>query len=156
MRESPSVSTVEPVTAVSAVCFITPEIVLAGFVQLRVKSRVPLPRNEKRLAVPAFSLAVIVPVAGVVGVPPTAYVNWVGGVDLNPELKNVKCPTLVIANDTKRRSIAEFKAYQKKIPDSELVAIKVDGYHTAAVAPDECAQATLDFIARRGGGSKKK
>ncbi len=80
-----------------------------------------------------------------------AYVNWVGGVDLNPELKNVKCPTLVIANDTKRRSIAEFKAYQKKIPDSELVAIKVDGYHTAAVAPDECAQATLDFIARRGG-----
>jgi len=85
-----------------------------------------------------------------------AYVNWVGGVDLNPELKNVKCPTLVIANDTKRRSIAEFKAYQKKIPDSELVAIKVDGYHTAAVAPDECAQATLDFIARRGGGNKKK
>ena len=58
------------------------------------------------------------------------------------------CPTLVIANDTKRRSIAEFKAYQKKIPDSELVAIKVDGYHTAAVAPDECARATLDFIAR--------
>ena len=38
----------------------------------------PLPRNEKRLAVPAFSLAVIVPVAGVVGVPPTASVNWVG------------------------------------------------------------------------------
>ena len=78
-----------------------------------------------------------------------AYVNWVGGVDLNPELKNVRCPTLVIANDTKRRRIAEFRAYQKKIPDSELVAIKVDGYHTAAVAPDECAKATLDFMARR-------
>ena len=84
-----------------------------------------------------------------------AYVNWVGGVDLNPELKNVKCPTLVIANDTRRRRITEFKTYQKKIPDSELVAIKVDGYHTAAVAPDECAAATLDFIARRGGGKKK-
>ena len=83
-----------------------------------------------------------------------AYVNWVGGVDLNDELKNVKCPTLVIANDTKRRSIEEFRAYQKKIPDSELIKIEVDGYHTAAVAPDECAAAVLDFIARRG--SKKK
>jgi hypothetical protein len=50
---------------VSAVCFITPEIVLAAFVQLSVKLRVPLPRNEKRLAVPAVSVAVIVPVAGV-------------------------------------------------------------------------------------------
>lgn len=77
-----------------------------------------------------------------------AYIKWVSGVDLNPELKNVSCPTLVIANDTPRRSIAEFEAYQKKIPNSELVNIPVDGYHTAAVAPDECARVTLDFLAR--------
>ena len=77
-----------------------------------------------------------------------AYVRWVGGVDLNSELKNVRAPTLVIANDTPRRSIKEFEAYQKKIPHSELVQINVDGYHTAAVAPDECARATLDFLAR--------
>jgi len=77
-----------------------------------------------------------------------AYVRWVGPVDLNSELGNVRCPTLVIANDTPRRGIAEFEAYQKKIPNSELVMIPVDGYHTAAVAPDECAKATLDFLAR--------
>jgi len=77
-----------------------------------------------------------------------AYVRWVSGVDLNPELPNVKCPTLVIANDTPRRSIAEFEEYQKKIPHSELVAIKVDGYHTGAVAPDECSRVTLEFLAR--------
>jgi len=77
-----------------------------------------------------------------------AYVRWVGGVDLNPELKDVQAPTLVIANDTPRRSIKEFEAYQQKIPNSELVNIPVDGYHTAAVAPDECAKATLKFLAR--------
>jgi len=77
-----------------------------------------------------------------------AYVRWVGGVDLNAELKDVQAPTLVIANDTARRSIKEFEAYQKKIPDSELVNIAVDGYHTAAVAPDECAKVTLRFLAR--------
>jgi 3-oxoadipate enol-lactonase len=77
-----------------------------------------------------------------------AYVRWVGGVDLNPELKDVQAPTLVIANDTPRRSIKEFEAYQQKIPNSELVNIPVDGYHTAAVAPDECAKVTLKFLAR--------
>ena len=77
-----------------------------------------------------------------------AYVRWVGGVDLNPELKDVQAPTLVIANDTARRSIKEFEAYQQKIPNSELVNIPVDGYHTAAVAPDDCAKVTLRFLAR--------
>ena len=77
-----------------------------------------------------------------------AYVNWVGGVDLNAELKDVQCPTLVIANDTARRPIDEFRTYQKKIPRAEIVEIPVDGYHTGAVAPDECARATLEFLAR--------
>ena len=60
----------------------------------------------------------------------------------------MQAPTLVIANDTARRSIKEFEAYQKQIPDSELVNIPVDGYHTAAVAPDECAKVTLRFLAK--------
>ncbi len=77
-----------------------------------------------------------------------AYVRWVGGVDLNPDLKDVQAPTLVIANDTPRRSIKEFEAYQQKIPNSELVNIPVDGYHTAAVAPNECARVTLKFLAK--------
>lgn len=77
-----------------------------------------------------------------------AYVNWVGGVDLNPELKQIKCPTLVIANDTARRPIQGFVDYQKRIPISELVEIPVDGYHTGAVAPDECSAATLEFLAK--------
>ena len=44
----------------------------------------------------------------------------------------LKCPTLVIGNGHERtRAWRNSKACQKKIPDSELVAIKVDGYHAA-------------------------
>ena len=60
---------VVPVTAsVGGLRSARPSIVVAAFGQLSVKLRVPLPRNEKRFAVPAVSVAVIVPVAGVASV----------------------------------------------------------------------------------------
>jgi pimeloyl-ACP methyl ester carboxylesterase len=77
-----------------------------------------------------------------------AYLRWVGTVDIRPELPKIKCPTLVIANDTPRRPRAYFEQYQKDIPNSELVMIPVDGYHPGGTDPDACAVATLDFFKR--------
>jgi pimeloyl-ACP methyl ester carboxylesterase len=77
-----------------------------------------------------------------------AYLRWVGTVDIRPDLPRIKCPTLVIANDTPRRPRAYFEEYQKHIPGSELVMIPVDGYHPGGTDPDACAAATLDFLRR--------
>ena len=79
-----------------------------------------------------------------------AYLRWVGAIDIRQDIKRIKCPTLVIGTDTKRRGRAEFERWQKTIPNSELAIIPVDGYHAAGTAPDETARVTLDFIARRG------
>ncbi|HEX4328451.1 MAG TPA: alpha/beta fold hydrolase, partial [Burkholderiales bacterium] len=57
-----------------------------------------------------------------------AYLRWVGGVDLTPELPRVRRPVLVLANDSPRRGLAEFRAYQQAIPGAELKMIDVDGY----------------------------
>jgi 3-oxoadipate enol-lactonase len=79
-----------------------------------------------------------------------AYLRWVGTVDIRGDLANIKCPTLVIANDTPRRPREYFEQYQKQIPGSELVMIPVDGYHPGGTDPDACAAATLDFLAKTG------
>ena len=39
-----------------------------------------------------------------------------------------------------------------RAPDAELLVLPSDSYHVAVTDPERCAQATLDFIARRGGG----
>ena len=41
-------------------------------------------------------------------------------------------------------------AYQRQIPDSELVIVPIDGYHSGGSAPDACALATRAFLDRRG------
>jgi pimeloyl-ACP methyl ester carboxylesterase len=81
-----------------------------------------------------------------------SYLRWVSGVDLQPELGNLRLPTLIVGNDTARRGIAEFRSYQERIPGAELAMIKVDGYHTGVVAPDRSAAAVLEFIGRHGAG----
>ena len=48
-------------------------------------------------------------------------------------------------------SVDETRAWQQQIPDSELVVLPGNSYHVAATHADQSAQATLDFIARRGG-----
>jgi len=77
-----------------------------------------------------------------------AYLGWVGKIDIREDIKRIECPTLVIGTDTKRRGRAEFEAWQKTIPNSELAIIPVDGYHAAGTDPDATARVTLDFIAR--------
>jgi 3-oxoadipate enol-lactonase len=77
-----------------------------------------------------------------------AYLRWVGTVNIGPDLPKLKCPTLVIANDTPRRPRSYFEQYQVQIPGSELVMIPVDGYHPGGTDPDACANATLEFLSR--------
>ncbi len=82
-----------------------------------------------------------------------AYLRWVGTVDIGPDLPNIKCRTLVIANDTPRRPRRYFEQYQTRIPGSSLVMIPVDGYHPGGTDPDACAIATLNFLAKAGAGN---
>lgn len=77
-----------------------------------------------------------------------AYLRWVGAIDIREDIKRIKCPTLVIGTDTPRRGKAEFEAWQKTIPGSELAMIASDGYHAAGTDPDVTAKVTLDFIGR--------
>ena len=77
-----------------------------------------------------------------------AYLRWVGAIDIREDIKRIRCPTLVIGTDTARRGKAVFEGWQKTIPDSELVMLKMDGYHAAGTDPDGTARVTLDFIAR--------
>jgi pimeloyl-ACP methyl ester carboxylesterase len=77
-----------------------------------------------------------------------AYLRWVSAIDMRPDLEQIKCPVLVIGTDSPRRTKSEFETYQKRIPNSELVVIPVDGYHAAGADPDSCACITLDFLRR--------
>jgi len=79
-----------------------------------------------------------------------AYLRWVGSVDLRPDLPNIACPTLVIGNHTPTLPADYYAAYQRQIPDSELVIVPIDGYHSGGSAPDACALATRAFLDRRG------
>jgi hypothetical protein len=47
--------------------------------------------------------------------------------------------------------VEETRAWQQTIRKSELLVIPGNSYHVAASDAERCAQATLDFIARRGG-----
>jgi hypothetical protein len=38
--------------------------------------------------------------------------------------------------------------YRERLPQAEIAALPVDGYHIAATDPDECARMTLDFLRR--------
>ncbi len=77
-----------------------------------------------------------------------AYLRWVSGIDIREEIKRIRCPTLVIGTDTKRRGRGVFEGWQKTIPNSELVILPLDGYHAAATNPDMTAGVTREFIER--------
>ena len=49
-------------------------------------------------------------------------------------------------------SVAETRAWQEKVPHSELVVLPGDSFHVAATDPGLCAEALLDFLARHEGG----
>jgi 3-oxoadipate enol-lactonase len=70
--------------------------------------------------------------------------------DIRAEVPKIACPTLVITTDESGlASVEETRAWQRQIPGSELLVIPGNSYHVAASHADRCADATLDFIARR-------
>ena len=77
-----------------------------------------------------------------------SYLRWVANIDCTPMLKDIRCPVLIVGNEASRRGSKQFQSYVDLLPNGQLVMLEVDGYHTAAVAPDESAQAILKFLER--------
>jgi len=77
-----------------------------------------------------------------------AYMRWVSTIDVGKTLHGVKCPALVLTTESPRRaySRSDVDIYREKLPQAEIVALPVDGYHVGATDPDECAQITLKFL----------
>ena len=58
-------------------------------------------------------------------------------------LQRITAPTLLI---NRAQAGENTREYQKLIPHSRLVLIESDGYHLAAVNPQECLDATMKFL----------
>jgi 3-oxoadipate enol-lactonase len=70
-------------------------------------------------------------------------------VDVTADLPAIACPTLVVTTTgSGLGSVDAVRAWQQRIPHSELLALDDDSYHIAASKPDRCAQAVLTFIAK--------
>lgn len=70
--------------------------------------------------------------------------------DISADIPNIRCPTLVITTEESGlASIEENRAWQKRIPDSELLVMPGNSYHVAASDPAACASAMTAFIARK-------
>jgi 3-oxoadipate enol-lactonase len=78
----------------------------------------------------------------------------IGAADIRADLPKIACPTLVITTERSALgSVEETRAWQQQIAGSELLVLPGDSYHVAATHADQAAAATLDFLARRGGGA---
>jgi pimeloyl-ACP methyl ester carboxylesterase len=77
------------------------------------------------------------------------FIKNISSADITQDLRRIKCPTLVITTEgSALSSVEETRAWQVKIPRSELLVLPGDSYHVAASDPDRCAQETRDFILR--------
>jgi 3-oxoadipate enol-lactonase len=69
--------------------------------------------------------------------------------DITVDVANIKCPMLVITTqESGLASVADTRAWQEKVPHSELVVLPGDSFHAAASDADDCARALLDFVGR--------
>jgi 3-oxoadipate enol-lactonase len=79
------------------------------------------------------------------------FMGTIACADIRADLPKIACPTLVITTeDSGLGPVEETRAWQQQIPDSELLVLPGNSYHVAATHADRAADATLDFIARRG------
>jgi predicted RNA methylase len=53
---------------------------------------------------------------------------------------------LMTADRGQAQSVEKARQYQMLIPNSQLVVVRSDAYHIAAVNADECVANVLDFI----------
>jgi pimeloyl-ACP methyl ester carboxylesterase len=69
--------------------------------------------------------------------------------DIRGDISRIACPTLVITSEgSGLASVAETRAWQEQIPNSELRVLPVNSYHVAASDAERCAHETLAFIAK--------
>jgi 3-oxoadipate enol-lactonase len=82
------------------------------------------------------------------------FMGPIASADIRDDLPKIACPTLVITTEQSGLgSVEETRGWQQRIPDSELLVLAGNSYHVAATHADLAADATLDFIARRGEGA---
>ena len=72
----------------------------------------------------------------------------VGDFNVTDDLPRISCPTLLLTTDSARHPASDTDKWRSMIPKAEAFVISGEGYHAAAVYPDTCANALLDFIAR--------
>ena len=82
---------------------------------------------------------------------PSTEIGFVGTInfsDITADVAKIKCPMLVLTTtESGLASVAETRAWQEKVPHSELVVLPGDSFHVAATDPDRCAEALLKFLA---------
>ena len=68
--------------------------------------------------------------------------NW----DVAADLPRIACPTLVITTEgSALGTVQDTQRWQSQIPNSRLLALPGDSFHTAATDAEQCAKAMLDF-----------
>jgi 3-oxoadipate enol-lactonase len=79
------------------------------------------------------------------------FMGTIACADIRADLPKIACPTLVITTEQSGLgTVEETRAWQQQIADSELLVLPGNSYHVAATHADRAAEATLDFITRRG------
>ncbi|MFZ0016967.1 MAG: alpha/beta hydrolase [Acetobacteraceae bacterium] len=85
------------------------------------------------------------------------FMGTIACTDIRADLPKIACPTLVITTEQSGLgTVDEMRAWQRQIPDSELLVLPGNSYHVAATHADRAAEATLDFIGRRGGSKEER
>src|SRR5262245_37922681 len=68
--------------------------------------------------------------------------------DLEARLPRITVPTLMLTTtESGLQSVAEVKRFAALLRDARVIVLPGDSFHIAAIAPDECARRTLEFIA---------
>ena len=79
------------------------------------------------------------------------FMGTIACADIRSDLAKITCPTMVITTEESGLgTVEETRAWQQQIADSELLVLPGNSYHVAATHADRTAEATLDFLARRG------
>jgi pimeloyl-ACP methyl ester carboxylesterase len=85
------------------------------------------------------------------------FLSAVPNVDVTPDLPNIRCPTLVITTENNPLyPLEKVRAWQSRIPNSELLTVPGNSYHIAATAAAQCARGTLDFIHKQAGRAQSR
>ena len=81
------------------------------------------------------------------------FMATIAAADITEYIPRIACPTLVITTEKSALgTVEETAAWQRLIPDSELVVLPGNSYHVAATHADQAADAVLGFLAKRGAG----